>query len=63
MRDYHTRTEILVVLLEMCEDIAKRARLGGYVGSTISLGLSYSHAAMTKSFHQSKTIVEPTKKQ
>jgi len=40
MGDYHTRTEILVVLLEMCEDIAKRARLGGYVGSTISLGLS-----------------------
>ena len=60
MRDYHTRTEILVVLLEMCEDVAKRARLAGYVGRTISLGLSYSHSAMTKSFHRSKTIVDPT---
>lgn len=60
MRDYHTRAEILVVLLEMCEDVAKRARLAGYVGRTISFGLSYSHSAMTKSFQRSKTIAEPT---
>ncbi|GLC88921.1 Y-family DNA polymerase [Lysinibacillus piscis] len=60
MRDYHTSQEILVVLLEMCEDVAKRARLAGYVGRTISLGLSYSHTAMTKSFYRSKTISEPT---
>ena len=60
MRDYHTRREILVVLLEMCEDVAKRARLDGYVGRTISLGLSYSHATMTKSFLRSKTIANPT---
>lgn len=60
MRDYRTRTEILVVLLEMCEDVAKRARLAGYVGRTISFGLSYSHNAMTKGFYRSKTINEPT---
>ncbi|WP_155592314.1 DNA polymerase thumb domain-containing protein [Lysinibacillus cavernae] len=60
MRDYHTRKEISVVLLEMCEDVMKRARDAGFVGRTISLGLSYSHNAMTKGFHRSKTIAVPT---
>ncbi|QPQ35976.1 MULTISPECIES: Y-family DNA polymerase [unclassified Lysinibacillus] len=60
MRDYHTRKDISVVLLEMCEDVMKRARDAGFVGRTISLGLSYSHNAMTKGFHRSKTIAGPT---
>lgn len=60
MRDYHTRKEISVVLLEMCEDVMKRTREAGYVGRTISMGLSYSRNAMTKGFHRSKTIAVPT---
>ncbi|MFJ7951510.1 DNA polymerase thumb domain-containing protein [Lysinibacillus sp. NPDC096418] len=60
MRDYHTRKEISVVLLEMCEDVMKRTRDAGYVGRTITLGLSYSRNAMTKGFHRSKTISVPT---
>lgn len=60
MRDYHTRKEIAVVLLEMCEDVMRRAREAGYVGRTISLGLSYSRNAMTKGFHRSRTIAVPT---
>lgn len=60
MRNYATRAEICVVLLEMCEDVARRTRTAGYVGRTISLGLSYSKAAMTKGFYRSKTIAEPT---
>lgn len=60
MRDYHTRQEISVVLLEMCEDVMKRARDNGFVGRTISLGLSYSQKAMTKGFHRSRTIDVPT---
>lgn len=60
MRDYHTRKEISVVLLEMCEDVMKRTRNAGYVGRTISIGLSYSRNAMTKGFHRSKTIAVPT---
>ncbi len=60
MRDYHTRKEISVVLLEMCEDVMKRTREAGYVGRTISLGLSYSRNAMTKGFHRSRTIQSPT---
>ena len=60
MRDYNTRRDICVVLPEMCEEVAKRARTAGHAGRTISLGLSYSHAAMTKGFYRSKTIQEPT---
>ncbi|WP_238602133.1 DNA polymerase thumb domain-containing protein [Lysinibacillus parviboronicapiens] len=60
MKDYHTRKDIAVVLLEMCEDIMKRTREAGYVGRTITLGLSYSRNAMTKGFHRSKTIHVPT---
>ncbi|MFG3613338.1 Y-family DNA polymerase [Rummeliibacillus stabekisii] len=60
MRNYHTKNEISVVLLEMCEDVMKRTREAGYVGRTVTLGLSYSHHAMTKSFHRSKTIKVPT---
>ncbi|MFJ7700306.1 DNA polymerase thumb domain-containing protein [Lysinibacillus fusiformis] len=60
MRDYHTRKDLSVVLLEMCEDVMKRARDAGFVGRTISLGLSYSRNAMTKGFHRSRTINTPT---
>lgn len=60
MRDYHNRQDISIVLLEMCEDVMKRARDNGFVGRTISLGLSYSHKAMTKGFLRSKTIAVPT---
>lgn len=60
MRDYHTRREIAVVLLEMCEDVMRRTREAGYVGRTITLGLSYSDRAMTKSFQRAKTIEIPT---
>ena len=60
MRDYQKRSDICVVLLEMCEDVAKRARSAGYACRTISLGLSYSQASMTKGFYRSKTIEEAT---
>lgn len=60
MRDYHTQEEILIVLLEMCEDVARRARMAGYVVQTVALGVSYSRAAMEKNFYRMKTIEEPT---
>lgn len=60
MRDYSTKQEILVVLLEMCEDVARRAREVKKQGRTISLGLSYSKGAFGGGFHRSCTIEEPT---
>ncbi|KOY80507.1 DNA polymerase thumb domain-containing protein [Lysinibacillus macroides] len=59
-KGYYTRKAIAVVLLEMCEDVMRRTREAGYVGCTISLGLSYCHHTQTKGFHRSLTIEEPT---
>ncbi len=60
MKDIHTKQEIAVLTLEMCEDVMKRTREAGYVGRTVSFGLSYSKHVMTKGFHRSKTIEVPT---
>lgn len=60
MRDYRERAEILAVVLEMCEDVARRARDARKVGRTISFGLSYSKNAFGGGFHHSHTIDEPT---
>lgn len=61
MRDYNHKREIQVVLLEMCEDVAKRARDKGYSARTISLGLAHSRQAiMSDNFYRSRTIEVPT---
>lgn len=60
MRDYRTREEILVVILEMCEDIARRAREAYKIGRTITLGISYSDKAFGGGFHRAITLDEPT---
>ncbi|MCT6925604.1 UV damage repair protein UvrX [Metasolibacillus sp.] len=60
MRDYPTRKEISIVLLEMCEDVMMRMRQAGFVGRTISLGVSYSRRAQEKGFYRSTTLKEPT---
>ena len=60
MRDYRSRSEILAVILEMCEDVARRAREAHQVGRTISLGVSYSKDAFGGGFHRARTIDEPT---
>jgi len=60
MRDYRGRDEILAVILEMCEDVARRAREAGQAGRTITLGLSYSKDAFGGGFNRARTIDEPT---
>ena len=60
MRDYKSTEDIFIVILEMCEDVARRTRTAGYAGRTVSLGLSYNHSAMTRGFYRSKTMDEPT---
>ncbi|MBE1556914.1 UV damage repair protein UvrX [Sporosarcina limicola] len=56
MRDYNTRTEINVVLLEMCEDVARKVREKQQAGRTISLGIGYSRNTLGGSFQRSRTI-------
>lgn len=60
MRDYRNRDEILTVILEMCEDVARRAREAGQAGRTITLGVSYSRDAFGGGFSRARTIDEPT---
>lgn len=59
-RDYVEVEEILVVLLEMTEDVARRARTAGRAGRTISLSVGYSKHAFGGSFHRSRSLDEAT---
>lgn len=60
LRDYTTREEIKVVMLEMCEEVARRAREKYEVGRTISLGIGYSKHSDSKGFNRTRTIQEAT---
>ncbi len=60
LRDYTRREEIKAVLLEICEEVARRARIHNKVGRTISLGIGYSKDELGGGFHRSKTIDFPT---
>jgi len=56
LRDYNSREEVNAVLLEMCEDVARRARQNYKAGRTISLGIGYSKNAIGGGFQRSRTI-------
>lgn len=60
LRDYDDLEEIKHVILEMCEEVARRARDSNQAGRTISLGLSYSKTSTVGGFYRSKTIETPT---
>ncbi|MED4456139.1 DNA polymerase thumb domain-containing protein [Metabacillus fastidiosus] len=60
LRDYRKESEVKVVILEMCEDVAKRARDARKAARTISLGLGYSKVELEKGFQRSRTIDYPT---
>lgn len=56
LKDYYHKEEIEVILLEMCEDLAKRARDHDYVAQSLSLSLSYSKYTQAKGFRRSTTL-------
>ncbi|WP_394232862.1 UV damage repair protein UvrX [Niallia oryzisoli] len=60
MRDYKEVEEIKYVILEMCEEVAKRARTHRKAGRTISFGVSYSQDEFGGGFYRSRTIEHPT---
>lgn len=60
MRDYKDLNEIKTVILEMCEEVARRARNAKKAGKTISLGLGYSKDELGGGFLRTRTIEEPT---
>lgn len=60
LRDYPDPEEVKHVILEISEEVARRARQHRKVGRTISLGIGYSRDELGGGFYRSKTIDEPT---
>lgn len=60
LRDYKEEHEIKAVILEMCEEVARRARSSKKAGRTISLGIGYSDSDFGGGFYRAHTISEPT---
>jgi len=60
LKDYHDPRDVSYVILEMCEEVGKRARSNQKAGKTISLGIGYSETEGGGGFHRSFTIETPT---
>lgn len=60
LRDYKEEEEIKHVILEMCEEVARRARTHRKAGRTVSLGIGYSQDEFGGGFHRARTIKQPT---
>lgn len=60
LRDYKEEHEIKIVVLEMCEEVARRARSQRKAGRTVSFGLGYSSEEFGGGFYRSRTITRPT---
>ncbi|MRX74278.1 UV damage repair protein UvrX [Bacillus lacus] len=60
LRDYPDPEEVKHVVLEICEEVARRARNQKKAGRTVSLGIGYSKDEWGGGFHRSKTIETPT---
>ncbi|PPA71329.1 DNA polymerase thumb domain-containing protein [Jeotgalibacillus proteolyticus] len=60
LRDYTAIGEIESVVLEMCEEVARRTRKHHLAARTLHLGIGYSRLATVSSFHRSRSLSEPT---
>lgn len=60
LRDYEDIEEIKHVILEMCEEVARRARKAKKAGRTVHLAIGYSKTELGGGFHRSITLEGPT---
>jgi DNA polymerase V len=60
LRDYPDPVEVKHVMLEICEEVGRRAREHAKAGRTVSLGIGYSKDEFGGGFHRSRTVDEPT---
>ena len=60
LRDYKEEHEIKQVILEICEEVARRARAHRKAGRTVSLGIGYSKDEWGGGFLRSRSIESPT---
>ncbi len=56
MRDYTDPKEVKQVILEICEEVARRTRHHRKAGRTISLGIGYSRDELGGGFYRSRTM-------
>jgi DNA polymerase V len=54
------KEEVKHVILEICEEVARRMRSTNKAGRTISLGVCYSKESFGGGFNRTKTIDQPT---
>lgn len=59
-RDYETLEDVKIVLLELCEEVAKRARAKNYRGHTLSLGIRGANFDVPTGFHRQIKLTSPT---
>lgn len=59
-RDYTKPEDVFAVLLEMCEDVAMRAREAGKAGRTVHLSIGYSKHSLGGGFGRSRSLHEAT---
>jgi DNA polymerase V len=60
LRDYEEIEEIKTVILELSEDVARRARKEKFTAKTVSLGLGYSREEKDRGFYSAKTMQHPS---
>ncbi|ACL70075.1 UV-damage repair protein uvrX [Halothermothrix orenii] len=56
LRDYSNPREIKTVIMELCEEVARRARKENLAGKTIALTVGFSKDEVEKGFHVQRTI-------
>ncbi|MGY0691848.1 DNA polymerase IV [Virgibacillus sp. FSP13] len=59
-RDYETFDEIKVILLELSEEVARRARADGYRGNTVSVSVGGADFSFKTGFHRQIKLASPT---
>src|SRR5699024_8668926 len=57
LRDY-SKEDVPVCILDLCEEVCRRARTAKKAGKTVHLGIGY--ASDTGGFHRSRSIPVPT---
>lgn len=58
--DYETFEDIKVILLELSEEVARRARRHGYLGSTVTLGVRGVDFKQRTGFYRQMKLLSPT---
>ncbi|MBM7634328.1 DNA polymerase-4/DNA polymerase V [Geomicrobium sediminis] len=60
-RDYRTWDEIKTVLLELSEEVARRVRVNGYLGGTVTAGArGHNHFQQPSGFHRQMKLPDVT---